>query len=302
MNSKQKTNWWIDVFLLISFLITFFLDITGLIAHQWIGIISFSLAAFHLFLHRKWVKSTAQHFFRKRVGKQRLYFLVDLSILLGFSAIIFTVLIMSTWLNLPLPNYDVWHTVHILNSITTLVAILLKLVMHMRWIEQATRKMLTRAVSVPAKNLVVQPAVDNSKRMGRRQFLTSLGVVSTASVMALASASKSLAETINTSDSAELETEATPTTTNTQTATQNVEATATEQATETVEATAEPTATVASPTQTATEAATQSIATAVPTAETNCTVRCGRGCSYPGHCHRYTDANANNLCDLGECL
>ena len=302
MNSKQKTNWWIDVLLLLNFLVTFFLDITGLIAHQWLGILSFAIAAFHLFLHRKWIRTTAKHFFRKRFGKERLYFAVDLSIMLGFVSITLTGVVMSTWLNLALPNYDSWRTLHIFNSITTLVAILLKLVLHMRWIEQATRKMLTRAVSVPAKNLVVQPAVDNSKRMGRRQFLISLGVVSTASVMALASASKSLAETINTSDSAELETEATPTTTNTQTATQNVEATATEQATETIEATSQPKVTVVSPTQTATEAATQSIPTAVPTAETNCTVRCGRGCSYPGHCHRYTDANANNLCDLGECL
>jgi hypothetical protein len=33
-----------------------------------------------------------------------------------------------------------------------------------------------------------------------------------------------------------------------------------------------------------------------------CTRQCRRGCSYPGHCRRYTDANGNNLCDLGECL
>lgn len=34
----------------------------------------------------------------------------------------------------------------------------------------------------------------------------------------------------------------------------------------------------------------------------SCTVRCGRRCAYPGHCHRYTDANNNGRCDLGECL
>ena len=33
-----------------------------------------------------------------------------------------------------------------------------------------------------------------------------------------------------------------------------------------------------------------------------CTVPCGRRCSYPGHCHRYTDSNNNGQCDLGECL
>jgi hypothetical protein len=34
----------------------------------------------------------------------------------------------------------------------------------------------------------------------------------------------------------------------------------------------------------------------------SCTVRCGRRCSYPGNCGRYTDSNNNGRCDLGECL
>jgi hypothetical protein len=33
-----------------------------------------------------------------------------------------------------------------------------------------------------------------------------------------------------------------------------------------------------------------------------CVVRCERGCSYPGHCRRYTDSNQNGRCDLGECV
>jgi len=37
-------------------------------------------------------------------------------------------------------------------------------------------------------------------------------------------------------------------------------------------------------------------------AASSCYVRCGRRCSYPGHCRRYTDTNNNGRCDLGECL
>ena len=33
-----------------------------------------------------------------------------------------------------------------------------------------------------------------------------------------------------------------------------------------------------------------------------CTIRCGKRCSYPGHCRKYTDSNNNGRCDLGECL
>ena len=35
---------------------------------------------------------------------------------------------------------------------------------------------------------------------------------------------------------------------------------------------------------------------------TACTIRCNKGCSYPGHCRRYVDTNRNNRCDLGECM
>ena len=42
-------------------------------------------------------------------------------------------------------------------------------------------------------------------------------------------------------------------------------------------------------------------ATARNNAAASCTIRCGRRCSYPGHCRRYTDSNGNGRCDLGEC-
>ena len=37
------------------------------------------------------------------------------------------------------------------------------------------------------------------------------------------------------------------------------------------------------------------------TSSASCQVRCNRRCSHPGHCRRYTDANQNGRCDLGEC-
>jgi hypothetical protein len=57
----------------------------------------------------------------------------------------------------------------------------------------------------------------------------------------------------------------------------------------------------ASAAQKAGDAAAQADASSAGTLS-SCTVRCGRRCSYPGHCHRYTDSNNNGRCDLGECL
>ncbi len=69
MNKKQENHWWIDLLLFISFLTTFFLQLTGLIVHQWLGIVSIALAAFHLLLHQDWVKTIFNRFFHKRFGK-----------------------------------------------------------------------------------------------------------------------------------------------------------------------------------------------------------------------------------------
>jgi hypothetical protein len=57
----------------------------------------------------------------------------------------------------------------------------------------------------------------------------------------------------------------------------------------------------ASATQAAEGSAAQADASST-SATSSCTVRCGRRCSYPGHCHRYRDANNNGRCDFGECL
>ncbi len=200
MNRKQKTNWWIDIALLLSFLSTFFLNLTGLILHQWIGILSVLIAAFHLFLHRDWVISVFKRIFRKRSGKARLYFAIDMTIMIGFILIGLTGLVMSSWLNLPLPNYDAWRQLHITVSIASLVLLLVKLALHLSWFERMIRKMIPDSVLTAAKSVPVRVTNDNPKRMGRREFLLTMGVLSSASLIALASASKSLAESITNAD------------------------------------------------------------------------------------------------------
>jgi hypothetical protein len=39
----------------------------------------------------------------------------------------------------------------------------------------------------------------------------------------------------------------------------------------------------------------------ITSSTTTCALLCGKRCSYPGRCRRYTDSNANGRCDLGEC-
>jgi hypothetical protein len=263
MNTKQKTNWWIDIVLFTGFIATFFLDLTGVEAHQWIGILSGALAAYHLILHLDWVEAVSKHFLTKTSGQARLYYALDALLLLGFVFIGVTGLIISTWLNLSLSNFTVWLNLHITISIATLMTLLLKLAFHWRWIVRTTRKIWTEPVMAPEKNATVQPTKVSSNQMGRREFLQVMGVMGAVSFLALANASKTLAETVATT-----------------------EATMTEEV----------------DTQTSSNPVTSTNQSSSSSSSSSCMVRCHKACSYPGHCRKYVDTNNNNRCDLGECV
>jgi len=261
MNTKQKTNWWIDVVLFSGFITTFFLDLTGVGTHQWIGILSGSLAAYHLFIHRVWVGAVSRRFFTRTSGQARIYFALDVLLLLGFALIVVTGLGISTWLNLSLSNFTTWLNIHITISIAALVILLLKLTLHWRWLARAVRSIWPKPV-VPSTPNTAAPARVSLGRMGRREFLQVMGVVGAASLVAMVSASKSLGGTAtSTEESSAAGNMVTQTTTNTVT--------------------------------TFSQSSTSS--------SNDCTISCQKGCSYPGHCHRYVDTNNNSRCDWGEC-
>ena len=251
MNSKQKTNWWIDLVLFIGFTTTFFLNLTGVELHQWIGILSGALAVYHLLLHLNWVEAVSKRFFSKTSGQARIYYALDVLLLLGFILIGITGLVISTWLNFSLSNFTLWLKTHITISIVTLTILLLKLGFHSHWIVRTTRKILIKPVIVPARN-VIQPSKVNSNRTGRREFLQVMGIVGAGAFLALVNASKSLTD--------------------------------------------------AAAAQTTSDTETTVLQSSSLSSSSNCTVSCRRACSYPGHCHKYTDTNNNGRCDLGECI
>lgn len=257
MNTKQNTNWWVDFALFTGFITTYFLNLTGVAVHQWIGLSCGALAAYHLFLHRDWVAAIYIRFFKKTSLQARKNFILDILLLLGFVLIGISGLAISTWLKIPLNNFITWLNFHITISITTLMILFLKLIFHWRWIVHTSRKIWAGTVLTRSKNTAVQPVKTTSSRMGRRDFLNVMAIAGAASFLALASATKSLTETGNASVIVE--------------------------------------AVESDDNQTTSNQSSSLFSTS------DCTVRCRRACSYPGHCNRYADTNNNGRCDLGEC-
>lgn len=255
MNTNQSYKWIVDVTLFGLLIVTFFLEATGVEAHQWLGVAAGSLALYHLVDHWDWAVATAGRFLGRATSKARQYFLVDAGLLAGFVATGYTGLVISTWMNLALGSYATWRLVHVVVSLVTLVLTVVKIGLHARWINAMGKKAVTGLV--PGRSTKSGAPAALARTNGRREFLQMMGVVSAAALVAFNQGATSLNS----------ETQA---------------VTASDGAT----------------------AYTGSTATMNSASSTNssCSIQCGRHCSYPGHCHRYTDQNGNGRCDYGECI
>jgi hypothetical protein len=258
MNTKHTHNWLIDATLFTGLIAAFFLDLTGLELHQWLGVGIGAIALYHLLDHWQWITAVTSRFFGKTSNRSRGYYLVNLSILAGFLIITFTGLIISSWLDLSLSNPESWLTIHILASIGTLILVTLKIVLHWRWIAVVTRKVFNPPPAPVPNPAPARPAPSGSGQLSRAEFLKVLGVASLASLVALTQAVNSLPSP---------------------------------------EAALTSTAQTSQTSQVSTSASSSNLASA----SLACSVRCDKRCSYPGHCHRYTDTNGNGRCDYGEC-
>ena len=307
-NNKHKTNWYLDVILLLLFLILFFMDITGVALHQWLGVGLGLLIMIHLINHWDWVECIISRFFGKTSNKARLYAVIDALLLLGLVMIIESGLVISTWFNLTWIDYATWWEIHIYSAISTLVLTVIKIALHRTWIINTTRKIFARQAVSPAP---LVPA--GATAVSRRQFLAAMGLISLGSALAISNvlprrSSAQATTAIATEEDLQIAQAAAavqsePTATQAAaTATQLEPTQTTTVSTEAPTQVVEPTAT-AVPTEVPTVAPTATTAAVASSSSLVCTRSCRkrRHCSYPGDCRDYTDQNGNGLCDLGEC-
>lgn len=257
MNTTLKSRWLIDAGLLFLFIATFFLEFTGVVLHQWVGIAVGIFVAYHLISHWAWVKSVTLRFFGKTSSRSRIYYLLDGSLLMGLLTIIGTGLVISTWLNLSLAAYTAWHFVHVTASLITLLAVVIKVGLHWRWIASVAKNIFTSPSLQPLGAAGMVPT-STEKLVGRREFNRVMAVVGVSTIVAAIQGLGSLQQEESSSVSS------------------------------------------SSGTSNTTNLFTSLLSNSQVSSARSGTVRCNRGCSFPGRCRRYTDSNNNGRCDLGE--
>jgi hypothetical protein len=298
--NKPKTNWIIDAILFTGFLLSFWLDLTGVQLHQWLGVGLALLAGYHLLAHLDWVEAVTLRFFRRTSSQSRLYYLLDWALLIGFALILETGLAISTWLNLTLADYALLRDLHEIVSLVTLALVAVKIGLHWRWIVKTARRYFSRPgkPSLPVSTPGRAPQPSNrlapvSASTSRAEFLRLMGIVGAASLLSALGALDVFADQQPVSGTATLagrpssNAASTPIQSDGQSAGRSPASSS------------QPGASAQTPT------AAPQVENTAPAWQDNsssaCTVLCDRGCSYPGNCRRYRDSNNNGRCDLGEC-
>lgn len=325
---KQKTNWIVDAVLFIGFQLSFFLDLTGLAWHQWLGVFIGTLALYHLLLHWKWVSAVTKRFLSKTSRQSRLYYLLDWTILLIFLMIGLTGVVISTWLDLELANYIFWKDLHVYTSIASLVLILIKIAAHWRWIVKTARNYfgLWNQPAPVHSQAPVRPGAQ-TPLLNRREFLQLMGIAGVASLISAAN----LVDIGQAAGQGILKQQTKPPLLPD---TDSVNSDLREASCQVIcdqgciypgqcrryidqnnngicdltECSGTGSPEITEPALNTPEEGTPSLPDLDPGAQiqdqgtAGCVLLCPKACQYPGECRDYTDLNNNGLCDYGECL
>ena len=179
---KRKTKWILDATIFGGFLLALWLDLTGVVAHQWLGLAVGILAGYHLWARWCWVRAVTGRLLGRTSNQARLYYVVDLGLAAGLWTIVLTGLAISTWLDLSLASGAAWRNVHVWASILTLALLVVKIGLHWRWIASVARRSFFRA-PLPAGTNHLQPAPAASG-VDRRDFLRIMGIAGAAALLA----------------------------------------------------------------------------------------------------------------------
>ena len=317
MNFKNTIKIFANLTLLVSFILTYFLDLTGLDLHQYLGIAAAEILAVHIITHWKWIMNVSRRFFKKMSGRVRIYYLLDGMLLLAIFLITLTGVLISTWLDVFFSNYMLLRSIHIISSIAGLLLLIVKMGMH--W------KFFTKALNpfrFPVRKPPVTTTPNTASIYTRRDALKTIGVISAVGVFGLFKAASALAipkatplpdPEIEVIEADEVVPTSTPMATEEpipqlaqaedgkkrgkrrgSTSQENLVQSAPVQQQQPA-----PEVIVSEPTDTI---QTDTIQADTIQSVEQCVIRCDKGCAFPGLCRRYIDENQNQLCDLGECL
>lgn len=144
--SATKQNLLIDLLIVVVFLLASQPHFTGMAIHEWL---SLGLAAgflTHILLHWRWIYETSRRLFGKLARQSRLNYILNLSLLIAFTLIIFSGIMISEeilpMLGLQGVHGGVWKWLHTTAADAVIWLVGLHIALHWKWIVNASKKYL----------------------------------------------------------------------------------------------------------------------------------------------------------------
>jgi hypothetical protein len=141
---------------------------TGLTLHEWLGLALGAALLTHLLLHWKWVIAVIKRFFQALVWPARLNFILNTALLIVFTLIVASGLMISETLGTPqLFGVDengrqAWRQIHVMLPDLALFLVGLHVALHWQWLVDAFKRYALRRQ--PKKAARLQPL---SKELSR---------------------------------------------------------------------------------------------------------------------------------------
>lgn len=165
---SHKTNLYVDIAILIGFLVAYEPTLTGVAVHEWLSLAFASALIVHLLLHWDWVVQITQKFFRKLFHTSRLNYFLNLALLIDFVMIFLSGLLISRSV---LPAFGLqsvknptWSFLHSSAADFSLLLIGLHLALHWKWILSTAERYLFASRKHHTQPQILQPAMGHVHR------------------------------------------------------------------------------------------------------------------------------------------
>ena len=160
---SQKTNLYVDIAILVGFLVAYEPALTGVAIHEWLSLAFASAIMLHLLLHWDWVVQVTLKFFRKLFHSSRLNYLLNLALLIDFVLIMLSGLLISKsvlpTLGLQVASDPAWRFLHSSAADFSLLLLGLHLALHWKWILSTTKRYLFSPRKQPVQPRTLQPVL-----------------------------------------------------------------------------------------------------------------------------------------------
>ncbi len=154
--SKMKINFFLDLLIVIVYLLIMEPLFTGITLHEWIGLGVGVAFIIHILLHWKWVVEATKRLFKKFPKKAKLNYLLDLLMLIGSFFIILSSFYIArtidfSWLGLGFGVYSfTWFQVHVASSFLVLIVIGIHIGLHWQWTTCSFKRIFKINYKIPS--------------------------------------------------------------------------------------------------------------------------------------------------------